>query len=103
MHHLCALKIFHPYINKQLVIIAAPMNESKFFEQIFSAITRVLPPGSAEVEKNVRASLQGVFDRLKLVTREEIEVQEAVLTRTRARLQELEKKVAELEKKLAQK
>lgn len=79
------------------------MNESKFFEQIVSAIAHALPQGSADVEKNVRASLQGVFDRLKLVTREEIEVQEAVLTRTRERLQELEKKVAELEKKLAQK
>ncbi len=79
------------------------MNEAKFIEQIVSAIARALPQGPADLEKNVRASLQGVFDRLKLVTREEIEVQEAVLTRTRERLQELEKKVAELEKKLAQK
>jgi len=79
------------------------MNESKIIEQIISAVSRVLPQGPAEVEKNVRASLQGVFDRLKLVTREEIEVQEAVLTRTRTRLQELEKKVAELEEKLNKK
>jgi hypothetical protein len=51
----------------------------------------------------VRAALQGVFDRLNLVTREELEVQEEVLARTRARLQELEKRIAELEEKLKKK
>ena len=73
-------------------------------EQISAAIARVMPAGiPRESESNLRASLQSVFDRLDLVTREELEVQEAVLARTRARLEDLEKKIAELEEKLLKK
>lgn len=79
------------------------MIDSKIVDQFVSALSRVLPQGPKGVEKNVRAALQGVFDRLKLVTREELEVQEEVLQRTRARLQELEKRIAELEEKLKKK
>jgi hypothetical protein len=60
----------------------------------------VLPEGPKGVEKNLRAAMQGVFDRMNLVSREELEVQEQVLQRTRTRLQELEKRIAELEAKL---
>ncbi len=76
------------------------MIDTKIVDQFVSALSRVLPQGPKDIEKNVRAALQGVFDRLKLVTREELEVQEEVLQRTRARLQELEKRIAELEEKL---
>jgi hypothetical protein len=79
------------------------MIDSKIIDQFVSALSRVLPPAPAGIEKNIRAALQGVFDRLKLVSREEIEVQEAVLAHTRARLQELEKRVAELEENLKKK
>jgi BMFP domain-containing protein YqiC len=53
-----------------------------------------------ELERNLRGALQAAFDRLDLVTREELEVQEAVLARTRARLEEMEKRVTELEERL---
>ena len=76
------------------------MIDTKILDQFVSALSRVLPHGPKDVEKNVRVALQGVFDRLNLVTREELEVQEEVLARTRARLQELEKRIAELEEKL---
>ena len=76
------------------------MIETKIIDQFVAAVARVLPPGPKEIEKNLRAALQGVFDRLNLVTREEIEVQEEVLARTRARLQELEQRIAEPEGKL---
>jgi hypothetical protein len=77
---------------------------SELIEQISAALARVLPAGiPQEAEKNLRASLQSVFDRLDLVTREELDVQEAVLARTRARVEELEKKIAELEGKLLKK
>jgi BMFP domain-containing protein YqiC len=57
-----------------------------------------MPAGmTQEVERNLRGALQAAFDRLDLVTREELEVQEAVLARTRARLEQMEKRVAELE------
>jgi len=79
------------------------MIDTKILDQFVAALSRVLPQGPKDVEKNIRAALQGVFDRLNLVTREELEVQEEVLARTRARLQELEKRIAELEEKLKKK
>ena len=75
------------------------MIDTKIIDQFVSALSRILPEGPKDLEKNVRSALQGVFDRLNLVTREELEVQEAVLARTRARLQEMEKRIAELEQK----
>lgn len=76
------------------------MIDGKTIDQFVTALSHVLPQGPQDVEKNIRAALHGVFDRLNLVTREEIEVQEQVLQRTRARLQELETRIAELEEKL---
>ena len=54
---------------------------------------------AADLEKNLRALLQSALGRLDLVTREEYDVQREVLARTRARLEELEAKVAQLEGK----
>jgi len=68
------------------------------FEQVATAINAVLPGEVAEdVRKNVRSALRAACDRLDLVTREELEVQEAVLARTRAKLEKLEAQVRELE------
>ena len=72
----------------------------KALDEIFEAVTRVLPQTPQDVRKNLRAALTAAFDRLDLVTRDELEVQEAVLQRTRARLEDMEQRVAELEKKL---
>ena len=52
---------------------------------------------AADIEKNLNALLQGVFTKLELVSREEFDVQREVLQRTRARLEVLEQKLAELE------
>jgi len=68
---------------------------------LMSAIGDLLPKNPRqEIEKNLRAALASTLDRMELVTREEFEVQEAVLTRTRQKLEKLEKLVAELEQKL---
>jgi len=53
-----------------------------------------------DLEKNVRALMSGAFSRLDLVTREEFDVQQQVLKRTREKLEQMETKVAELEKRL---
>ena len=79
------------------------MIDTKIIDQFVTAVTRALPEGPKGLEKNVRAAMQGVFDRMNLVSREEVEVQEQVLQRTRARLQELEKRIAELEQKQSKK
>jgi len=52
-----------------------------------------------DVEKNLRVLLAGVFTRLDLVTRDEFDVQQEMLKRTREKLSVLEAKVVELEKK----
>ncbi|MNP70445.1 Membrane fusogenic activity [compost metagenome] len=45
--------------------------------------------------------MQGAFSKLDLVSREEFDSQMVVLARTRARLEALEKQVAELDARLA--
>jgi BMFP domain-containing protein YqiC len=51
-----------------------------------------------DLEKNIRALLQSTFQKLDLVTREEFDVQTAVLARTREKLEALEKRLQEWEK-----
>jgi ubiquinone biosynthesis accessory factor UbiK len=70
----------------------------KILDQMSAAVNNVLPSQlSSDVKKNMRAALQSALERLDLVTREELEVQEAVLALTREKLQELEKKITALE------
>ena len=52
-----------------------------------------------DLEQNFKGVLQGQLARLELVTREEFDVQAAVLKRTRAKLAALENRLAELEGK----
>lgn len=54
-----------------------------------------LPRGEFEVQ--FKSLLQSAFSKLDLVSRDEFDSQMTVLTRTRARLEALEAKVAELE------
>jgi BMFP domain-containing protein YqiC len=56
---------------------------------------------AADIERNAKALLAQGFAKLDLATREEFEVQVQVLTRTREKLEALEKRVAELERQLA--
>jgi len=78
--------------------------DPKTLEQVISGMRSALPGGvTQDLETNLRAALTAVFARLNLVTREELDVQAAVLARTRARLEDLEKQVAELEKLLLKK
>jgi BMFP domain-containing protein YqiC len=50
-----------------------------------------------DLEKNVKAMLSQGFSRLDLVTREEFDVQAQVLAKTRAKVDALEARLAELE------
>lgn len=56
---------------------------------------------AADIEKNVKAMLQGGLARLDLVTREEFDTQARVLARTREKLEQLEARAAELEARFA--
>jgi len=52
-----------------------------------------------DLENNFRSVLRASLSKLDLVTRDEFEVQEAVLARTRAKLEALEARLEEFEKK----
>jgi BMFP domain-containing protein YqiC len=80
------------------------MNGS-FLDDLAKRLTEAMPANVKalrdDVERNMRATLQGSFAKLDLVTREEFEVQAQVLARTRAKLEALERQVARLEADLA--
>ena len=75
------------------------------FDEVLRAFGSTLPPGAGvlkeDLENNLRAALHSAFSKLDLVTREEFEVQAQVLARSRAKLEQLEKTVADLESKLS--
>lgn len=72
--------------------------DPKLLDEINEKVRAVLARGPvADIEKNLRVLLAGMFSRLDLVTRDEFDVQREVLLRTRSKLAELEKKVAALE------
>ncbi len=74
------------------------------FDRISEAVATVMPADMSEdVQQNIKARVRGVCESLNLVTREELEVQEAVLQRTREKIEKLEAHVRELEKMLQQK
>ena len=54
-----------------------------------------------DVTRNFKALLQSTLRRLDLVTREEFEIQQALLTRLREQLAGLERVVTDLERDLA--
>ena len=77
------------------------MIDPKILDDLAKRFSESVPPGvrtlQAELEKNFRAILQTTFVKMDLVTREEFDVQQAVLARTRAKLEALERQITELE------
>jgi len=79
------------------------MLNPKFFDDVSSRISELVAASPAkDIEKNARALLASAFSRLDLVTREEFELQTAVLARSREKLFALEARVAVLETGLGQ-
>lgn len=68
-------------------------------------LSDLVPPGlrdsREELQATFKSALQAGLAKLDLVTREEFEVQRAVLLRTREKLDALEQAVAALEKRPA--
>jgi ubiquinone biosynthesis accessory factor UbiK len=77
------------------------MFDPKAIDDIASRLINTIPPGlnnfKDDIDKNFHAILQSALGRLNLVTREEFEVQKAVLAKTRSKLDALEKRVLEIE------
>lgn len=78
------------------------MLDPKLLDELSRNLSNLIPADlkmiKDDFEKNARLAIQSAFARLDLVSREEFDVQTAVLEKTRSKLEALEAKVAELEK-----
>ena len=81
------------------------MLDPKLFDDLSRRVVDNMPKGfqtlQGELQRNLRSALEAGLDKMNLVTREEFDVQQAVLARTRDKLKALEARVAELEQAAA--
>ena len=77
------------------------MIDLKAIDDLARRLSSLVPPGlrdaRADLEQNMKATLQAGLGKLDLVTREEFDVQRAVLLRTREKLDALERTLEILE------
>ena len=80
------------------------MIDLNHIDDLARRLSQLIPPGlrasGEELQASFRSALQAGLGKLDLVTREEFEVQRAVLLRTREKLETLERTVEELEARL---
>lgn len=69
--------------------------------QLAQSLPQNLRALGGDLERNFKALLQSGLERMDLVTREEFDVQSAVLERTREKLEGIESRLAELEQDLS--
>ena len=76
------------------------MIDSKTLDELAGRLAGTLPGGMQilgdDLKRNLRANLEAGLAKLDLVTREEFDVQSAVLARTREKLTRLERQVEAL-------
>ncbi len=81
------------------------MIDTKILDDLAQRLAKTVPTGlqvlQDDLKHNLRAGLEAGLSHLDLVTREEFDVQAAVLSRTREKLEALEKVVANLEQQKA--
>ena len=74
------------------------MLSQKLFDEISNKISETIAASPAkDIEKNIKAMMGATFARMDLVTREEFDVQQEVLARTREQLTQLEARLQVLE------
>ena len=77
-----------------------PMIDLAQLDELARRLSSLVPPGlregREELQQNFKSVLQAGLGKLDLVTREEFEVQRAVLARTREKLEALERDLAAL-------
>ncbi len=83
------------------------MIDTKILDDLAQRLAKTVPTGlqvlQDDLKHNLRAGLEAGLSHLDLVTREEFDVQAAVLARTREKLEALEQQVAEMERQKAEK
>ncbi len=77
------------------------MLDARIFDEMAEQLGKLLPPGVSELksdfEHNARTVVQSTLAKMDLVTREDFDVQVALLEKTNARLKALEERVSVLE------
>jgi BMFP domain-containing protein YqiC len=80
------------------------MSLSHTIEELSQRIEQSLPEGlrqtKGELDKTIRQAIMNAFQKMELVTRDEFDIQTQVLARTRAKLEMLEQRVADIEARL---
>lgn len=78
------------------------MLDPKIFDDISKRVAGSIPPGMQslqnDLQRNLHSALEAALGKLNLITRDEFDVQQAVLQRTRQKLEHLEDQLQELEK-----
>ena len=81
------------------------MIDLNHIDDLARRLSDLVPPGlresREELQQTVKSALQSGLSKLDLVTREEFDVQRAVLLRTREKLDALERALTVLEARLA--
>ena len=81
------------------------MIDLNHIDDLARRLSQLVPPGlrdsQEELQQTFKSALQAGLAKLDLVTREEFDVQQAVLLRTREKLEALERTVATPEAQLA--
>ena len=79
------------------------MIKQEKIDDFFQEFSRLLPDDlrdfKQDINRNLKAALNATFARMDLVTREEFDIQTALLSKTRVLVEELERKINELENK----
>jgi ubiquinone biosynthesis accessory factor UbiK len=82
------------------------MIDHKFFDNLAKQLCANIPTSlhvlREEIENNIRNTLQVVFNKLDLVTREEFDVQTRLLEKARERIAALEQQIKLYEQKESQ-
>lgn len=77
------------------------MIDARIIDEISESFDRYLPDSlktvKGDVEKNLRSAVQANLERLELVTREDYEIQVAMVAKMQSRLADLELRVTQLE------
>lgn len=77
------------------------MLAKQLFEDIAGKINETIANSPVkDVEKNAKAMMSGALAKMDLVTREEFDVQQQILVKTRIKVSELEARLAALEAQL---
>ena len=84
-------------VNREAIMNTDPAQLDELARRLAAAVPDAVSALREDLQRNFRALLQGGLARLDLVTRQEFDVQAAVLRRTREKLEALERRLAALE------